>query len=136
MDHLAVTVRAPFEDTPRSISAPSCTASGINSTPNDGAADWMAANWRIPRAKRHPEGPRRANSQSRTDNLCKRCLRSRGPGNDRLPPARDELLQTAHLGRTTTMWRWAVGTQENSEEVHPKTDMTAYREKISGVRFH
>jgi len=28
------------------------------------------------------------------------------------------------------------GTQENSEEVHPKTDMTAYREKISGVRFH
>ena len=33
MDHLAVTVRAPFEDTPRSISAPSCTVSGINSTP-------------------------------------------------------------------------------------------------------
>jgi len=48
MDHLAVTVRAPFEDTPRSISAPSCTVSGINSTPNEGAADWMAANWRIP----------------------------------------------------------------------------------------
>jgi hypothetical protein len=48
MDHLAVTVRAPFEDTPRSISAPSCTVSGINSTPNQGAADWMAANWRIP----------------------------------------------------------------------------------------
>ena len=26
---------------------------------------------------------------SRTDNLCKRCPRSRGPCNDRLPPARE-----------------------------------------------
>ena len=34
------------------------------------------------------------------------------------------------------MWRWGSGDPGNSEEVHPKTDMTAYREKISGVRFH
>jgi hypothetical protein len=80
----------------------------------------------------------RANSQSRTDNLCKRCPRSRGPCNDRLPPARETTnyfkLPTWADDNHVALGQW--GTQENSEEVHPKTDMTAYHKKISGVRFH
>jgi len=33
--------------------------------------------------------------------------------------------------------RWGSGgPQDNSEEVHPKTDMTTYHEKISASQFH
>ena len=34
----------------RSISDASRASTGINSTPNDGATAWMAANWPIPEA--------------------------------------------------------------------------------------
>ena len=48
-----VTTRPPLgtrakSATARSISAASLTSTGVNSTPNEGATDWMAANWPIP----------------------------------------------------------------------------------------
>src|SRR5262245_48833870 len=47
------TIKPPFGErakavTPRSISPPSRTTSGLNSTPNDDAADWITANMPIP----------------------------------------------------------------------------------------
>src|SRR5262245_51787774 len=54
-NELPVRIKPPFDDfaktvTARSISAASRTLSGVNSTPNDGATDWIAANWPIPAA--------------------------------------------------------------------------------------
>src|SRR5215831_11678018 len=50
---LPVTISPPFEDrakaaTARSISPASRTLTGVNSTPNAGAADWIAPNWPVP----------------------------------------------------------------------------------------
>ena len=50
---LADTIRPPFDPranaaTARSISGASRTLTGLNSTPNDGATDWIAPNWPLP----------------------------------------------------------------------------------------
>jgi hypothetical protein len=52
---LAVTIKPPFDEranavTARSISSASRTPTGHTSTPNDGAAAWITANWPIPEA--------------------------------------------------------------------------------------